>query len=567
MITFAQSSDRVVRLEIVVQPDCRGGRIKIRQHESRLSVALRVERVGDRADIVVEQREFVADLRAVCIGCCRNRCNPPINRAIEGVVIHEASFNNFCRAATDAERAFGIRSVHGVIEEAAVHFELITRTKINIRRQTGDGIQRNTLRGWTAAENCRRVARTVDRPLRCVVCQCVIVAVGVHHQIARRGADAIMIRLGAVRHGVVPVRSHRRETLRAVTRLKQRLFVADKIIRCSSGLVVSTIKPIRRAERHVAVDVEAAVELGENIYGRSVGTEHQIEHRVRDDGNINRVRLVGEIHAAEEIAVRINTTAHLVGIRRRKTRIAVHAVLAIERHALCVHAVLPERDSVPAIVRAAGFGPLIAIHHVAATGDFQFYRATARWNGLPADVDRSIDRVRIVRCGLCGAENGSRISHEQLCAGAEFVRRITELIQYRAGRETHCESDVTAVVHGKTFVVSARTVLRHAVVKADVARVIVIHHKQHGGLIRIASAIAIIVALERHDVRVTPTRARATAGELIMQPSEVGHFVVAKFAKVRCIRDAREKVRRAGLIVAVGIDHGDALARKHIGEL
>ena len=111
--------------------------------------------------------------------------------------------------------------------------------------------------------------------------------------------------------------------------------------------------------------------------------------------------------------------------------------------------------------------------------------------------------------------------------------------------------------------------MRHAVVERDVARiaVIVIHGEERHRLIIHVARFAIVVALESNHVVVAPARVSAAARQLMVQVSEVGHFIVAELAQKRRVGVARKRRVAGGLIVAIGINQRHPFAHKIIGVL
>src|SRR3954453_8639733 len=138
----------------------------------------------------------------------------------------------------------------------------------------------------------------------------------------------------------------------------------------------------------------------------------------------------------------------------------------------------------------------------------------------------------------------------------------------RSGRESDDESLTARIDHGVAGGWHALAVLGDAVIKTDVPRVavVVIHDEKGDRLIlgRGCAALAVIVALEGDSVGIAPAGLSAAARELMMEPGEVGHFIVVEFTEVRRIRVARKRGAAIGrrLEIAVGIDEGNAFTEE-----
>ena len=114
----------------------------------------------------------------------------------------------------------------------------------------------------------------------------------------------------------------------------------------------------------------------------------------------------------------------------------------------------------------------------------------------------------------------------------------------------------------------------NTIIETYVARVaeIIIHREEGDRGIGISEGIAvghiaIIVAFEGDDVLVAPTGASAAPGELMMQPGDVGHAVIAEFPESVGVGRIRKVIGGRRLIVIIRIDFRNAFVHEIISVL
>ncbi len=285
--------------------------------------------------------------------------------------------------------------------------------------------------------------------------------------------------------------------------------------------------------------------------------------------------------ATNHSAIRIHAAAHLERIERTEIRVAVDAIVPIDRHGRRSGASLPESDRVGQHVRTACFGPLIAIHHPtaevnaairSATGDRQFDGPAPRRQCLAAHINQPLRRVR------SGRRIGRRVGvlcrpmHQQLFVCSIRPRRRTrQLHQHRPRRKAYHQSDVSRVGNarvpgtnvGRDSVIAIAGAT-DAVVETDIARVsFVVQGKQHHVLPGCVRAFPIIVALEGNDILVAPPRPRAASGQLIVQVANIGDRVITFLAQV--IGEGNNRRSRSCVVIeAIRIDHRQSLVHEII---
>src|SRR6185503_13490677 len=79
---------------------------------------------------------------------------------------HKRNSNSFGCAFAHTESALGITAIRRVINRAAVDLRLITHANPDVHWRAIGGRRRNTLGGWSTANDTHTVRRTVPHPGR-----------------------------------------------------------------------------------------------------------------------------------------------------------------------------------------------------------------------------------------------------------------------------------------------------------------------------------------------------------------------------------------------------------------
>ena len=107
------------------------------------------------------------------------------------------------------------------------------------------------------------------------------VACAIDHGIG--AADGEIISLGAKRRDVVARDDPGGELFGSITQLLRGLFVAEENVRGITGPVVAPIETVGSSETHLTVEIQAAIQLGENVEGRGIGADRDVEWSVGEN--------------------------------------------------------------------------------------------------------------------------------------------------------------------------------------------------------------------------------------------------------------------------------------------
>ena len=326
-------------------------------------------------------------------------------------------------------------------------------------------------------------------------------AAGVDHE--PRGTDGADVGLGAGRADGIARRVGRGELFRHAPDVFH-LFVAQEFVLGAGGRVVAVARRLGH-DVHLRIQIDAAVELHEDVFGRTVRArdERQVVG-TRDAGQGDGVAVVGVVRIAQAIRV--------------EGGIAVAAVLAHNRHGAGLRSVFVDLDGLDLLGQAL------------APGQRHF-----------------------------GIAPGERVE----LAGGHIDQRIIQVAQLAAA-DLHLESPVVVRV-----VEQARAVGKDRidVLRRPVRQVVLGHHEEHRHAVVVEAAAGGfgIVAHPGGEVPGVPAAALVAPGEMAVDVEQARQIGLPPLTQERDFRRFREPVRRAALVVAVGVDDRQAFAFEQDG--
>src|SRR5205807_3165609 len=127
---------------------------------------------------------------------------------------------------------------------------------------------------------------------------------------------------------------------------------------------------------------------------------------IGDDRNADGIGPIADVQAGCDISGGIDAAAHFEWVNGIETRVAVRPIDAINENARHSAAIFLNDNSISVSHDSGGIGqsdidpawlgPLVAIEDIRAAGDFELNCATAWGEGLRADINLSVDRVRVI---------------------------------------------------------------------------------------------------------------------------------------------------------------------------
>ena len=160
---------------------------------------------------------------------------------------------------------------------------------------------------------------------------------------------------------------------------------------------------------------------------RGVAADDDVERRVGHHRDVNRVGQVGDVHAGDDVAIRVHAAAHFEREERIVIRVAIGSIMAIDRDVRHFDAALTEDDRVGRRIRAGWLAAIDSHIDPRAAGNGKFHRSATGCQGLATDINQPVGGNRVIGCCLGLAVTLRCAMNQQFLIGATAAQLWPEL--------------------------------------------------------------------------------------------------------------------------------------------